>query len=170
MLDVARIREDFPILHRKVHGDVPLIYLDSAATSQKPIQVIDAESNYYLNANAAIHRGAHALAEIATSEFEDARSAIAGFVGAQPTEIVFVKNATEALNLVAYGFSNATAKSRNGAALLAGEDRFVLNPGDEIVLTEMEHHANLVPWQEVALKAGAVLKFIPTNDEGGITR
>jgi len=166
MLDVARIREDFPILSRKVHGDVPLVYLDSAATSQKPLSVIEAESNFYLNANAAIHRGAHALAEIATEHYESSRAAIAHFIGARPNEVVFVKNATEALNLIAYGFSNATAKFRNGSQLLAGEERFVLKPGDEIVLTEMEHHANLVPWQEVVLKTGAVLKFIPTTDDG----
>lgn len=166
MLDVVRIRQDFPILSRKVHGDVPLVYLDSAATSQKPLAVIEAESQFYLNSNAAIHRGAHALAEIATEQFERSRSNIAAFIGAADSEIVFVKNATEALNLVAYGFSNATAKSRNGAPLLLGESRFVLEPGDEIVLTEMEHHANLVPWQEVALKTGAVLRFIPTTDEG----
>lgn len=166
MLDVARIRQDFPILSRKVHGDVPLIYLDSAATSQKPLSVIEAESNFYLTSNAAIHRGAHALAEIATAAFEDSRRNIAEFIGASPSNIVFNKNATEGLNTIAYGFSNATAKARSGVALPDGERRFVLAEGDEIVLTEMEHHANLVPWQEVALKTGAVLRFIPATDDG----
>lgn len=166
MLDVSRIREDFPILSRRVHGDVPLVYLDSAATAQKPLQVIGAESNFYLTANAAIHRGAHALAEIATAQFEESRRAVADFIGANDSNVVFVKNATEGLNAVAYGFSNATAKSRAGSPLRAGEERFVLQVGDEILLTEMEHHANLVPWQEVALKTGAVLRFIPATDDG----
>ena len=166
MLDVARLREDFPILSRTVHGNVPLVYLDSAATSQKPLQVIEAESNFYLTTNAAIHRGAHALAEIATAQFEDSRRTIAEFIGATDKNVVFVKNATEGLNAVAYGFSNATAKNRAGAKLQPGEERFVLQVGDEILLTEMEHHANLVPWQEVALKTGAVLRFIPTSDDG----
>ena len=165
-LDVARVRMDFPILDRKVHGGVPLIYLDSAATSQKPRSVIDAEMNFYLHSNAAVHRGAHALAEIATAAYEDARRTLADFIGTSPDNIVYTKNATEAINVISYGFSNATAKARQGSALLSGEDQFVLEPGDEIVLTEMEHHANLVPWQEVALKTGAVLKFIPVTDDG----
>lgn len=166
MLDVSRIRADFPILSRKVHGDVPLVYLDSAATAQKPRVVIDAETDFYLFANAAIHRGAHALAEIATEQFEESRRVIAEFIGATERQIVFVKNATEGLNAVSYGFSNATAKFRAGSKLAQGEERFVLEPGDEIVLSEMEHHANLVPWQEVALKTGASLKFIPATDDG----
>lgn len=165
-LDVARIRQDFPILDRKVHGGVPLVYLDSAATSQKPQVVIDAERNFYEVHNAAVHRGAHALAEESTLAYEEARRDIATFIGAHPDQIVYVKNATEAINIVTYGFSNATAKSRMGHSLADGEERFILNVGDEIVLSEMEHHANLIPWQEVALKTGAVLKFIPLTDDG----
>ena len=165
-LDVARIRQDFPILNRKVHGDVPLVYLDSAATSQKPQVVIDAERDFYELSNAAVHRGAHALAEEATLKYEKARYDIASFLGTQADQIVYVKNATEAINLVSYGFSNATAKSRMGNPLADGEERFVLQPGDEIVVSEMEHHANLIPWQEVVLKTGAVLKFIPLTDDG----
>ncbi|MEY2635363.1 MAG: hypothetical protein RIS75_1303 [Actinomycetota bacterium] len=165
-LDVARIRQDFPILNREVHGGVPLVYLDSAATSQKPQMVIDAERDFYEVHNAAVHRGAHALAEESTLAYEEARRDIAQFIGANPDEIVYVKNATEAINLVAYGFSNATAKSRMGNSLSEGEHRFVLEIGDEILLSEMEHHANLIPWQEVALKTGAVLKFIPLTDDG----
>ncbi|MEN9710351.1 MAG: hypothetical protein RL441_343 [Actinomycetota bacterium] len=166
MLDVARIRQDFPILSRRVHGDVPLVYLDSAATAQKPLSVIEAESNFYLNSNAAIHRGAHALAELATAAFEESRHKIADFIGATPSQVVFNKNATEGLNTIAYGFSNATAKLRAGSKLNPGEERFVLEVGDEIVVTQMEHHANLVPWQEVALKTGAVLRFIEATDDG----
>lgn len=166
MLNVTAIREDFPILHQKVHGGVPLIYLDSAATSQKPQQVLDAEIDFYRTSNAAVHRGAHALAEKATEHFESARRTIAAFIGATSDNIVYTKNATEAINIVSYGFSNATAKSRQGSQLAAGEESFVLHVGDEIVVSEMEHHANLVPWQEVAAKTGAVLKFIPVTDEG----
>jgi len=165
-LDITRIRADFPILSQSVHGTVPLVYLDSAATAQKPNVVIDAEAEFYRTANAAVHRGAHALAEAATERFEWARATIAAFIGAAPANTVLTKNATEAINLVAYGFSNATAKSRMGVKLLPGEERFVLEPGDEIVVSEMEHHANLVPWQEVALKTGAVLTFIPVTDAG----
>lgn len=164
-LDVARIRQDFPILQRTVRG-APLVYLDSGATSQKPLQVLDAERDFYLTCNAAVHRGAHALAEEATDAYEAARARIAGFVGARPDEIVFTRNATEAINLVAYAFTNATDKSRSGAPLPDGAERFVLQPGDEIVVTEMEHHANLVPWQEVCAKTGAVLRWIGLTDDG----
>lgn len=166
MLDTGSIRKDFPILHQQVHGNKSLVYLDSAATSQKPNSVIDALSNFYRESNGGIHRGSHALAERATLEFEKSRLNIASFIGASETEIVFTKNATESINLVAYAFSNATAKARSGSKLLDGEDRFVLSAGDEILLTEMEHHANLIPWQELALKTGAVLRFIPITDEG----
>ena len=164
-LDVERIREDFPILRRHVRG-MPLVYLDSGATSQKPLAVLDAERDFYLTCNAAVHRGAHALAEEATDAYESARARIAAFVGAQPSEIVFTRNATEAINLLAYAFTNCTDKARNGAHIPNGADRFVLAPGDEIVVTEMEHHANLVPWQEVCSKTGAVLRWIGLTDEG----
>ena len=164
--DSARIRKDFPILERTVREGRRLVYLDSAATSQKPIAVLDAERRYYETANAAVHRGAHQLAEEATEAYEGARARIAGFVGALPEDVVFTRNATEGLNLVAYAFSNATAKSIHGGTLPEGGERFVLAPGDEIVVTEMEHHANLVPWQEVCAKTGAVLRWLPITDEG----
>lgn len=166
MLDAARIRADFPILQSKVHGDQNLVYLDSAATSQKPLQVLDAERNFYLTSNAGVHRGAHALSELATAAYESARETIAKFVGARSEQVVFTRNATEGINLVAFGFASATAKFRQGSALLPGEERFVLRPGDEIFLTEMEHHSNLVPWQELAFKTGAKLRFIPIDDDG----
>jgi cysteine desulfurase/selenocysteine lyase len=164
-LDVAGIREDFPILRRHVRG-MPLIYLDSGATSQKPLAVLDAERDFYLTCNAAVHRGAHALAEEATDAYESARARIAAFVGAQASEMVFTRNATEAINLLAYAFSNSTDLARNGALATVGAERFVLAPGDEIVVTEMEHHANLVPWQEVCAKTGATLRWIGLTDEG----
>jgi cysteine desulfurase/selenocysteine lyase len=164
--DAAKIREDFPILARSVRGGRRLVYLDSAATSQKPRVVLDAERAYYETANAAVHRGAHQLAEEATEAYEGARARIASFVGAQADDLIFTRNATEGINLVAYAFSNATAKSAHGGVLPEGGDRFVLTPGDEIVVTEMEHHANLVPWQEVCAKTGAVLRWIPITDEG----
>ena len=165
-IDVRRVREDFPILERAVRGGGRLVYLDSAATTQKPLAVLDAERDYYLTSNAAVHRGAHQLAEEATEAFEGARSRIAGFVGAQPDEVVFTRNATESLNLMAYAFSNATAKAAHGSPLPAGAERFVLREGDEILVTEMEHHANLVPWQEVCGKTGAILRWVPLTPEG----
>jgi cysteine desulfurase/selenocysteine lyase len=163
-LDVVRIRKDFPILERTVRDGHPLVYLDSAATSQKPRSVLDAERAFYEHSNAAVHRGAHQLAEEATDAYEQARHRIAGFVGAEVGEIVFTKNATEALNLVAYGFSNATAKFRQGDS--GQDERFVLGPGDNIVVTELEHHANLIPWQELAAKTGAELRWFGLTDEG----
>ena len=154
-LDVARIRADFPILGRTVRDDKPLVYLDSGATSQRPVQVLDAEREFLTTCNAAVHRGAHALSEEATDAYEGARAVIAGFVGVDADEVVFTKNATEALNLVAYAFA---------------DDRFphALGPGDEIVVTELEHHANLVPWQELARRTGATLRWYGVTDEGRI--
>lgn len=163
-LDVAQIRADFPILSRTVRDGRPLVYLDSGATSQKPLAVLDAERDYYLHRNAAVHRGAHQLAEEATDAYEGARAAIAGFVGATPQELVFTKNATESINLVAYAFSNATDLARHGIA--PESDAFLLGEGDEILITEMEHHANLVPWQQLALRTGATLRWIPLTDDG----
>ncbi len=157
-LDVEAVRKDFPILARTVRDDRRLVYLDSGATSQKPRQVMEAERDFYEQHNAAVHRGAHQLAEEATDDFERARTHIAAFVGGQPGEIVFTRNATEALNLVAYAFMNAT--------LDGGPARFVLEPGDEILITEMEHHANLVPWQQVARRTGATLRWFGVSDEG----
>ena len=164
MLDVDRIRRDFPILHRTVRGGKPLVYLDSGATSQKPVQVLDAERAFNERCNAAVHRGAHQLAEEATDAYEQARAAIAAFVGAGPDDVVFTKNATESLNLVAYAFSNTTDTSRWNEG--SGDPRFILGPGDTVVTTQMEHHANLVPWQELCRKTGATLRWIPIDDDG----
>lgn len=162
-LDVQRVRKDFPILARTVRGGKPLVYLDSAATSQKPVAVLDAERAYYETCNAAVHRGAHQLAEEATDAYEDARATIADFVSASAGDLVFTKNATEGLNLAAYAFSNATAKAQHGTPM---DPRFVVRPGDSIVVTEMEHHANLVPWQELCAKTGAQLRWLGVTDEG----
>lgn len=165
-LDVERIRKDFPILSRTIRDGRRLVYLDSGATSQKPIQVLDAERQFYETCNAAVHRGAHQLAEEATDAFEAARSNIAAFVGATSQDIVFTKNATEAINLVSYSFLNATLKSQRGVALPVGSEQFILRDGDEILVTEMEHHANLVPWQELCDKTGATLRWIGLTDDG----
>lgn len=164
VLDVPRIRRDFPILSRTVRDGRPLVYLDSAATSQKPEQVLEAESAFYRSCNAAVHRGAHQLAEEATDAYESARARIAGFVGAHPDDLIYTKNATESLNLAAYAFSNATAKAQHAPDSV--NERFVLRPGDTIVVTQMEHHANLVPWQEVCAKTGATLRWIGVDDDG----
>src|SRR5689334_10224928 len=158
-MDVTKIRADFPILSRTVRDGRPLVYLDSGATSQRPRQVLDAERAFLEQHNAAVHRGAHQLAEEATDAYESARARIAAFVGAHPDEVVFTKNATEGVNLVAYAFSNAV--TFGGAA-----ERFVLGPGDEIVVTELEHHANLVPWQELCRRTGAVLRWYRVTDDG----
>lgn len=166
VLDVAAIKADFPILSRTVRDGKKLIYLDSGATSQKPHQVLTAERDFYEKQNAAVHRGAHQLAEEATDAYELARKKIAGFVGAKPSEIVFTKNATEAINLVSYSFLNATLKARQNKPLPSGAERFVLEPGDEVLVTEMEHHANLIPWQELSDKIGVTLKWIGLTDTG----
>jgi cysteine desulfurase / selenocysteine lyase len=160
LTDVAAIRADFPILSESVNG-VPLVYLDSAATSQKPRAVIDAEVEFLTRANSAVHRGAHTLAAEATELFEEARTAVAGFVGARDDELIWTPGATAALNLVAYALGNATA-GRGGQAARG----LALRPGDEIVVTETEHHANLIPWQELAARTGAVLRHIPVHDDG----
>ncbi|KRE41378.1 cysteine desulfurase [Knoellia sp. Soil729] len=158
--EVARIRADFPILTRTVRDGAPLVYLDSGATSHKPVQVLDAERNFYERLNSAPHRGAHALSEEATAAYEGARERIAGFIGAQAQDVVFTKNATEALNLVAYAFSNSPHPG------IPGSERFALREGDEVLVTEMEHHANLVPWQELCRRTGATLRWIPVTDGG----
>jgi cysteine desulfurase/selenocysteine lyase len=160
-LDAERIKQDFPILSRTVRGGRPLVYLDSGATSQKPRQVLDAERNFYEQRNAAVHRGAHLLAEEATDAYEGARATIASFIGADDGEIVFTKNATEAINLVAYAMSNAATAGPEAA-------RFVVGPGDEVLVTEMEHHANLVPWQQLCQRTGATLRWFAVTDEGRV--
>ncbi len=150
ILDVPRIRQDSPVLQREVRPGVPLVYLDSTATSQKPRQVVEAITDFYLHHNANIHRGIHTLAEEATAAYEEARAKVARFIhAASPREIVFVRNATEAINLVAYAWGRANLK-----------------PGDVVLLTEMEHHANLVPWQMLAAERGLRLEFIPVTPDG----
>jgi len=158
-LDVARIRKDFPILERQVRGGQPLIYLDSANTSQKPRQVLDALADFYERHNANIHRATHQLGEEATQAYEGARVTVAGFIGAaEPAEVVFTKNVSEAINLVAYSMGNASAARSGG--------RFALGPGDEIVITQMEHHSNIVPWQLLCERTGATLRWFRVTPEG----
>ena len=157
---IERIRADFPILGRTVRDGKPLVYLDSGATSQRPTCVVDAEQEYVTGHNAAVHRGAHQLAEEATDFYESARERIAAFIGAPRTdEVIFTKNATESLNLVAYSLGNATYSDDPEAR------RFRLGPGDEVVVTEMEHHANLVPWQELCRRTGATLRWFGVTDD-----
>ena len=163
--ELVRIRADFPILRRTVRDGRALVYLDSGATSHKPRQVLDAERHFYEHTNAAVHRGAHQLSEEGTDAYESARARVAAFIGAQPDQIVFTRNATEALNLVAYAFSNASAGG-GGAAGGMPSSRFRLGPGDEVLVTEMEHHANLVPWQELCRRTGATLRWIPVTPDG----
>lgn len=160
--EVLRIRNDFPVLSRSMGGH-PLIYLDSGATSQNPLSVIEAEQEFYEQRNAAVHRGAHLLAVEATDSFENARETLAAFLGAAADEIIWTSNATEGLNLLSYAFLNS---SLPGAAAPAA--RFALGAGDEIVVTEMEHHANLIPWQQLAERTGATLRFIPVDDAGAL--
>ncbi|MEY3496449.1 MAG: hypothetical protein RJA80_672, partial [Actinomycetota bacterium] len=162
-LDIKKIQLDFPILERHVRNDRKLIYLDSAATSQKPQIVIDAQNNFYETINSGVHRGAYYLAELATDAHEKAREKIASFVNVKPEQIVFTKNATESLNLLSYSFLNATLKSKVDKSI---NPKLVLNAGDEIVVSELEHHANIIPWQELCSKIGTVLKWIPITDEG----
>ncbi len=159
--ELARLRADFPILARTVRGGHPLVYLDSGATSHKPRQVLDAERDFYERTNAAVHRGAHQLSEEGTDAYESARETIGRFIGAPASEIVFTRNATEAINLVAYAFSNGSAGGGGGHG-----DRFRLGPGDEVLVTEMEHHANLIPWQEACRRTGATLRWVPVTPDG----
>jgi cysteine desulfurase/selenocysteine lyase len=155
-LDVTAIRADFPILSRVMRGGSQLAYLDSGATSQRPLAVLDAERAFLTTSYGAVHRGAHQLMEEATDAYEQGRADIAAFVGADTDELVFTKNATEALNLVAY---------------VLGDDRFegyAVGPGDVIVTTELEHHANLIPWQELARRTGATLRWYGVTEDGRI--
>lgn len=156
----SRLRGDFPILDVRV-GESPLTYLDSGATSQKPECVIDTFTEYFTQRNSAVHRGAHSLAVMATDSFEAGREAVAGLVGGEANQVVWTKNATEALNIVALGMDRASRGFGGSAA-----ERFALGEGDSIVVTEMEHHANLVPWQQLAQATGAQLRWIPVTDAG----
>lgn len=154
MFDVQAVRADFPILNRTVRDGKPLVYLDSGATSQKPLQVLDAEREFLLHHNAATHRGAHQLAEEATDAYEKARASVAGFIGCAVDEVVFTKNSTESLNLVSYVLGDERAGN------------YRVTAGDEIIVSEAEHHANLVPWQELCRLTGATLKWFPVRDDG----
>ena len=148
-LDVAKIRADFPILERRI-GDKPLVYLDNAATSQKPKQVIEALTDYYTRYNANVHRGVHTLSVEATEAFEAARTKVAKFIGVrQPESVIWTRNISEAINLVAYSWGDAN-----------------VHAGDEIVITAMEHHSDIVPWQQLALRSGARLRIIPRTPAG----
>jgi cysteine desulfurase/selenocysteine lyase len=153
--NALEIAKDFPILGRTIRDGKKLVYLDSGATSQKPNSVIDAESNFYRLHNAAAHRGAHQLAEEATTAMENARAIVARFIGADVDEVVFTKSATESLNLIAYAMGNAPKGNR-----------FHLDSSDSIVVTEMEHHANLIPWQQLAARTGAKLKWFEVTPDG----
>ncbi len=149
MLDVMKIREDFPVLSKKVYDGKPLVWLDSAATSQKPRRVIQALVDYYEGYNANVHRGVHALSMESTERYEDARAKVAGFINAEsPESLIWTRNTTEAINVVANSW---------------GEDN--IKPGDEIVVTALEHHSNLVPWQQVARKRGAKVRILPLTDD-----
>jgi cysteine desulfurase / selenocysteine lyase len=152
-LDLDALRADFPILKRVMRSGNQLAYLDSGATSQRPVQVLDAERDFLTTSNGAVHRGAHQLMEESTDAYEQGRADIAGFVGADADELVFTKNATEAINLVSY---------------VLGDNRFehAVGPGDVIVTTELEHHANLIPWQELARRTGATLRWYGVTSEG----
>ena len=149
------VRKDFPIFARTIRDGKRLVYLDSGATAQKPQCVIDAEVDFYRLHNAAAHRGAHQLAEEATDLFEGARAKVAAFIGASAQEVVFTKSATESLNLIAYAMGNAPIGNR-----------FHLSAGDEIVVSQMEHHANLIPWQQLAARTGAILRWFDVTPEG----
>jgi len=149
------VRRDFPIFTRTIRDGKRLVYLDSGATAQKPQSVIDAEVDFYRLHNAAAHRGAHQLAEEATDLFEGARAKVAAFIGASTQEVVFTKSATESLNLIAYAMGNAPIGNR-----------FHLSAGDEIVVSQMEHHANLIPWQQLAARTGAILRWFDVTPEG----
>jgi cysteine desulfurase/selenocysteine lyase len=154
-LNLSAIRADFPILKREIRGNNRLIYLDSGATSQKPNSVMAAERDFYENHNAAVHRGAHQLAEEATELYEGARAKVAAFINADVDEVIFTKSATESINAIAYSLGNARAGSK-----------FHIKPGDRIVVSEMEHHANLIPWQELSARTGAELVWFKVSDNG----
>ena len=157
-IDVEAVRKDFPILGREVHGR-PLVYLDSANTSQKPQVVLDTLTEFYAQHNANVARAVHTLGSEATHAFENARDKVAAFINAPSRdEVVFTKNSSEALNLVAYSISNASTTP--------GAERFRIGPGDEIVVTEMEHHSNIVPWQLLAQRTGATFRWLPIDDDG----
>ena len=155
MFSPAEIRKDFPIFSKVMRGNNRLVYLDSGATSQKPFQVLDAERKFYETNNAAVHRGAHLLAEEASIAYEGARQVLADFLNAELDEVIFTKGATESINALAYSFGNS-----------ASDSRFALKPGDRIVVSELEHHANLIPWQQLAKRTGAELAWFSIDSDG----
>jgi len=155
MFSPAEIRKDFPIFAKTMRGGNRLVYLDSGATSQKPRVVLDAERNFYELHNAAVHRGAHLLAEEASIEYEGARAVLAGFLNAEVDEVIFTKSATESINAIAYSFGNS-----------APNTKFAIKAGDRIVVSELEHHANLIPWQQLAKRTGAELVWFQIDSEG----
>ena len=155
MFSPAEIRKDFPIFAKVMRGENRLVYLDSGATSQKPFQVLDAERKFYETNNAAVHRGAHLLAEEASIAYEGARQVLADFINAELDEVIFTKSATESINALAYSFGNSEVDSR-----------FALQPGDRIVVSELEHHANLIPWQQLAKRTGAELAWFSIDSDG----
>jgi len=149
-LDVSKIRQDFPILRRKINGNKTLVYLDNAATTQKPMSVINAICNYYMNYNSNIHRAVHQLAEEATLEYEKTREKVARFINARSTdEIIFTRNATEAINLISYSWARTNIRK-----------------DDKVVLTEIEHHSNIVPWQILSMEKGSILEYVGIDDNG----
>jgi len=152
-VDLSVFKKDFPIFDRKVRGGHSLVYLDSGATSQKPESVIQAEVDFYKNINAAVHRGAHLLAEDASEAYEFARANVAQFIGSSSEELIFTKSATESLNVLAYSLGNS-------------ESGISIKSGDEIVVTEVEHHANLIPWQQLAKRTGAKLRWLQVLPDG----
>ena len=158
-----KLKDDFPILSHKVRGVSDLVYLDSAATSQKPKIVIAAESNFYSNTNATVHRSGHELGELASAAYEAARENIARFVGIEPSNLIFTKNATEGINLVAYAVLNATLLAKSGDKRY---NKLAIGTEDSILITEMEHHANIVPWQHLAQVTGAQLEYLKVDESG----
>ena len=155
VFDPVALRSDFPIFQRTVRGGARLVFLDSGATSQKPRSVLDAERNFYENHNAAVNRGSYLLAEEANAAYESARQSVADFLNGKFEEIIFTKSATESLNLLAYSFGNSQSSSK-----------FAVKPGDGIVVSEIEHHANLIPWQQLAKRTGAELSWFSVTPEG----
>ncbi|SEJ69815.1 aminotransferase class V-fold PLP-dependent enzyme [Demequina mangrovi] len=155
------LRDDFPLLARTVRNGRSLVYLDSGATAQKPLAVLEAEAAFYRERNGAVARGAHLLAEEATEAFESARADVAALIGAAADEVVWTSGATAAINLVANGMLQASLGAGGAEA-----ERFRVGPGDRIVVTELEHHANLIPWQQLAARTGAELAWIPVDDDG----
>lgn len=163
-LDLGQeLKDDFPILSHKVRGVSDLVYLDSAATSQKPKVVIAAESNFYSRTNATVHRSGHELGELASAAYEAARENIARFVGIKPSNLIFTKNATEGINLVAYAILNATLLAKSGDKRY---NKLAIGAEDSILITEMEHHANIVPWQHLAQVTGARLEYLKVDESG----